>query len=142
MMNSAVCMEVMHLWRVVPRRYFRIGSCYLNGTYLFLPLLLADCFPFTTNALGNGSNTQVLQYESASFVDSGCKYEGFYESYLKIDGGNCKNGEKTQENNSKQSTVIMLSVKRTSIDGYDNKTDSCKYIVCKIFQGFSLLFFV
>lgn len=84
-----------------------------------------DCFPFSTNALGNGSNTQVLQYESASFVDSGCKYEGFYESYLKIDGGNCKNGEKTQENNSKQSTVIMLSVKRTSIDGYDNKTDSC-----------------
>ncbi|KAL2349203.1 hypothetical protein Fmac_003203 [Flemingia macrophylla] len=83
-----------------------------------------DCFPFGSNALGSGPNTQVLQYESASFVDSGCKYEGFYESYLKIDGGNCKSGEKTQENNSKQSTVIMLSVKRTSIDGYD-KTEKC-----------------
>ncbi|TKY69631.1 hypothetical protein E2542_SST05909 [Spatholobus suberectus] len=79
-----------------------------------------DCFPFPNNALGSGPNTQVVQYESAScFVDSGCTYEGFYESYLKIDGGNCKSGEKTQETNSKQSTVIMLSVKRTSIDGYD-----------------------
>ncbi|KAK7307082.1 hypothetical protein VNO77_39828 [Canavalia gladiata] len=84
-----------------------------------------DCFPFASNALGNVPNTQLLQYETAScFVDSGGKYEGFYESYLKIDGSNCKNGEKTQENNSKQSTVIMLSVKRTSIDAND-KTESC-----------------
>ncbi|XP_027362355.1 uncharacterized protein LOC113869972 [Abrus precatorius] len=84
-----------------------------------------DCFPFPANALGSVPNTQLLQYESAScFVDSGCKYEEYYESYLKIDGGNCRNGEKTQENNSKQSTVIMLSVKRTSIDGND-KTPSC-----------------
>ncbi|KAK7368173.1 hypothetical protein VNO80_10197 [Phaseolus coccineus] len=85
-----------------------------------------DCFPFTSNALTNGPNTQLLQYETAScFVDSGGKYEGFYESYLKIDGANCKNGEKTQETNSKQSTVIMLSVKRSSIDGYDKMTESC-----------------
>ncbi|KOM45907.1 hypothetical protein LR48_Vigan06g121300 [Vigna angularis] len=74
-----------------------------------------DCFPFASNALASGPN-QVVQYETAS-----C----FYESYLKIDGSNCKNGEKTQETNSKQSTVIMLSVKRSSIDGYDKMTESC-----------------
>ncbi|XP_014492892.1 uncharacterized protein LOC106755290 [Vigna radiata var. radiata] len=74
-----------------------------------------DCFPFASNALASGPN-QVVQYETAS-----C----FYESYLKIDGTNCKNGEKTQETNSKQSTVIMLSVKRSSIDGYDKMTESC-----------------
>nr|AFK44796.1 unknown [Lotus japonicus] len=76
-----------------------------------------DCFPFVGNALGGVSNTQLLQYESAScFVDSGCKYEEYHESYLKIDGGICKNGEKTQENSSKQSTVIMYSVTRKSTD--------------------------
>jgi len=96
--------------------------------------MVIDCFPFASNALAGGPNTQLLQYETASFVDSGCKYEGFYESYLKIDGGNCKNGEKTQETNSKQSTVIMLSVKRSSIDGYDKMTESCKYIICSIIQ--------
>ncbi|XP_004490125.1 uncharacterized protein [Cicer arietinum] len=86
-----------------------------------------DGFPFAGNAMGNGPNTQLLQYESAScFVDSGCKYEEFYESYLKIDGGNCKNGEKTQENNSKQSTLIMLSVTRQSVDACDKtETELC-----------------
>ncbi|RDX83223.1 hypothetical protein CR513_35884, partial [Mucuna pruriens] len=97
-----------------------------------------DCFPFAHNPLASGPNTQLLQYESASFVDSGCKYEEFYESYLKIDGGNCKNGEKTQENNSKQSTVIMLSVKRTSIDGYD-KTPSCNNTLGSSYQNISKL---
>lgn len=81
-----------------------------------------DCFPFASgNAMGNVPNTQLLQYESSScYVDSGCKYEEFYESYLKID----KNGEKIQENNSKQSTVIMLSVTRKSIDA-NEKNDLC-----------------
>ncbi|KAK7274879.1 hypothetical protein RIF29_15980 [Crotalaria pallida] len=84
-----------------------------------------DCFPFTGNALGNVSNAQLLQYETAScIVDSGCKYEEFYESYLKIDGGNRKSGEKTQESNSKQSTVIMLSVTRKSVDASE-KTELC-----------------
>ncbi|KAG4403185.1 hypothetical protein GLYMA_01G053600v4 [Glycine max] len=84
-----------------------------------------DCFPFPNNSLGSAPNTQLLQYESASCIlDSGRKYEEFYESYLKVDGGNYKSGEKTQENSTKQSTVIMLSVKRTSIDGHD-KTESC-----------------
>ena len=72
-----------------------------------------DGFPFAGHAIGNVPNTQVLQYESSScYVDSGCKYEEFYESYLKIDN----NGEKTQDSNSTQSTVIMLSVTRQSID--------------------------
>jgi len=83
--------------------------------------MVTDCFPFTSNALTNGPNTQLLQYETAS-------------CYLKIDGANCKNGEKTQETNSKQSTVIMLSVKRSSIDGYDKMTESCKCIICSIFH--------
>ncbi|QCD90374.1 hypothetical protein DEO72_LG4g1329 [Vigna unguiculata] len=59
-----------------------------------------DCFPFASNALASGPN-QVVQYETAS-----CFYE------------------KTQETNSKQSTVIMLSVTRSSIDGCDKMTES------------------
>ncbi|XP_062162025.1 uncharacterized protein LOC133869065 [Alnus glutinosa] len=105
-----------------------------------------DFFPSVGNA------TQLLQYESAScFVDSGCKYEGFYGSYLKIDGGAHNSGEKTQENNvksclpgllpsvsfndksqplssppsqRKQSAVIMYSYKRKSVDG-NEKTEYC-----------------
>ncbi|XP_020533616.1 uncharacterized protein LOC105630499 isoform X2 [Jatropha curcas] len=98
-------------------------------------------------------STQVVQYGSAScFVDTGSKkYEGFYESYLKIDGGvpngediatktkkvlddpygsfkglkelTYDSGEKVQENRRK-STVIMVSVKRKSCDG-DEKTQIC-----------------
>lgn len=85
-----------------------------------------DGFPFAGHAIGNVPNTQVLQYESSScFVDSGCKYEEFYESYLKIDN----NGEKTQDSNSTQSTVIMLSVTRQSIDTVE-KSELCKNFIC------------
>ncbi|XP_042500236.1 uncharacterized protein LOC122078348 [Macadamia integrifolia] len=57
-----------------------------------------DCFPSVGNVVGNISNSQVLQYESAScYVDTGCKYEGFYESYLKIDGGKAVNKEEYNE---------------------------------------------
>lgn len=117
-------------------------SSYLHVIYLFPPLWTTDCFPFTGNALASVPNTQLLQYESAScIVDSGCKYEEFYESYLKIDGGNGKSGEKTQESSSKQSTVIMLSVKRKSIDGKD-KTELCKYIICEFFLCFYSMFWI
>ncbi|KDO83044.1 hypothetical protein CISIN_1g011095mg [Citrus sinensis] len=84
-----------------------------------------DTFPSVGTPIGHISNGQLLQYETASrFVDTGSKYEEFYESYLKIDGGKtdreCKgtndSGEKNHENR-KKSTVIMLSVKRKSYDG-------------------------
>ncbi|OIW02157.1 hypothetical protein TanjilG_02381 [Lupinus angustifolius] len=85
-----------------------------------------DCFPFAGNALGGVPNTQLLQYESAScIVDSGGKYEEIYESYIKIDGGNCKSEDKTQEISSKQSAVYMLSVKRKSID-VNERTELCE----------------
>ncbi|XP_050940462.1 uncharacterized protein LOC103485766 isoform X1 [Cucumis melo] len=101
-----------------------------------------DCFP----SIGD-PNAQLFQYESTScFIDTGCMYEGFYESYLKIDGGaqnfeyksqelnmntclpcfpppascNEKNrSSNTQPENQKKSAVIMLSVKRKSVDGYE-----------------------
>ena len=83
------------------------------------------CFFLLDGRLFSLSQQFFGKYESASCIlDSGRKYEEFYESYLKVDGGNYKSGEKTQENSTKQSTVIMLSVKRTSIDGHD-KTESC-----------------
>ncbi|XP_077223869.1 DUF1336 family protein (DUF1336) [Tasmannia lanceolata] len=56
-----------------------------------------DCFPSVSNAIGNISSAQMLQYESAScFMDTMCKFEEFYDStpvsfsvehVLKIDGG-------------------------------------------------------
>lgn len=119
---------------VIPKDYLRIGNSLSTCEFICKNsfMVWTDGFPFAGNAMGNGPNTQLLQYESAScFVDSGCKYEEFYESYLKIDGGNCKNGEKTQENNSKQSTLIMLSVTRQSVDACDKtETELCKYIMC------------
>ncbi|KAJ0038051.1 hypothetical protein Pint_23567 [Pistacia integerrima] len=91
--------------------------------------VLGDTFPSVGNTIGHISNAQLLQYETASrFVDSGSKFEEFYESYLKTDGSKpdkCLNkdeskgmhdsGEKNHENRMK-STVIMLSVKRKSYD--------------------------
>ncbi|KAL6294787.1 hypothetical protein ACE6H2_002929 [Prunus campanulata] len=76
-----------------------------------------DGFPIA----GNIPNGQLVQYESAScIVDNGCKYEGFYESYLKIDGNARHSVEKTQvsfnDKNPKQPAVIMLSYTRKSID--------------------------
>ncbi|KAG7985296.1 hypothetical protein I3843_03G018000 [Carya illinoinensis] len=47
-----------------------------------------DGFPSVSNAIGNISSGQVLQFErSACFTDSRCKYEEYHESYLKINGG-------------------------------------------------------
>jgi len=86
-----------------------------------------------------GNATQLLQYETAScFVDSECRYEEFYGSYLKLDGGAHNPGEKTQENDlkscqtlssspslqRKQSAVIMYSFKTKSLDRIE-KTEYC-----------------
>lgn len=75
---------------------------------------LPDSFRSVGNAIGNLSNTQLLQYESAScFVDSGCKYEGFYESYIKIDEG--KTEKFLSKDEYKQSDGFSL----LSTQGYD-----------------------
>lgn len=114
---------------------------------------MPDGFSSVGNAIGHKSNTQLLQYGTASrFVDNGCKYEGYYESYLKIDGGVPKGDDvsskikkvvddpyesfkgfkegthdiiqKSQENR-KKSTVIMLSLMRKSCDG-EETAEFCK----------------
>ncbi|KAJ4823427.1 hypothetical protein Tsubulata_027725 [Turnera subulata] len=73
-----------------------------------------DAFASVNNAVANKPNSQMLQYGAAScFVDTACKYEGFYESYVKIDG--VDGSEKTQESR-RTSAVIMLSVTRKSCD--------------------------
>lgn len=91
-------------------------------------LWFSDTFPPTIvgNGIGNIPNSQLVQYESAAcIVDNGGKYEGFYESYLKIDGPGARHSsEKTQVsyNDNYQPThsaVIMLSYKRKSIDNPD-----------------------
>ncbi|XWS34151.1 hypothetical protein CRYUN_Cryun21dG0015500 [Craigia yunnanensis] len=77
-----------------------------------------DAFSSVGNAIGDISNAQVLQYESAScFVDNGSKYESFYESYnfKGLKDGAVDVGEKTQESR-KKSTVIMLSMMRKSFE--------------------------
>ncbi|GAV79221.1 DUF1336 domain-containing protein [Cephalotus follicularis] len=118
-----------------------------------------DGFPCVGDAIGRISNGQLLQYESAScFLDNRWKYEGFYERYLKIDGGKAEqllskdkykkvlsdpygsfkglkdgahdSGEKHQENR-KKSTVIMVSLKRKSVEG-DKKTEFCN---CPLYRG-------
>ncbi|XP_022776809.1 uncharacterized protein LOC111318301 isoform X2 [Durio zibethinus] len=81
--------------------------------------LYGDAFSSVGNAIGNISNAQVLQYESAScFVDNGSKYERFYESYnfKGLKDGIVDLAEKTQESR-KKSTVIMFSMKRKSFEG-------------------------
>ncbi|XP_028762060.1 uncharacterized protein LOC114720569 [Neltuma alba] len=73
---------------------------------------------------GSITNTQLLQYESSScFVDSEGKYEEYYESYLNINDTNHVQSN-SQSSQIKQSTVIMVSMKRTSVDG-NEKTELC-----------------
>lgn len=94
---------------------------------------MSDEFPpmVVGNGIGNIPNSQLVQYESAAcIVDNGCKYEGFYESYLKIDGAGARHSlEKTQvsynDKNLPKQSVIMLSYKRKSIDNPERI--SCMY---------------
>ncbi|TQD89280.1 hypothetical protein C1H46_025129 [Malus baccata] len=85
-----------------------------------------DGFPLA----GNIPNAQLVQYETAScIVDNGCKYEGFYESYLKIDGNARHSVETTQvsfndKNQKNPAAVIMLSYKRKSVDDSERKSAS------------------
>ncbi|KAG8654180.1 hypothetical protein MANES_05G106800v8 [Manihot esculenta] len=124
-----------------------------------------DGFPSAGVAAGQKPSTQLVQYGAASrFLDTGSKYEGFYESYLKIDGGipksddiavktkkavddpygsfkslkelTCDFGEKVQENRRK-STVIMVSVKRKSCDG-EEKTQFSERLLYRPRAGFQI----
>ena len=146
MMISAVFMEVK------VKTSFSTANNFFHISFTKIVTLcfeMADCFP----SIGNAPNAQLLQYESTScFIDNGSTYEGFYESYLKIDGGaqnfeytsqefnmnsclpclpppvscNEKNhSSNPQPANIKKSAVIMLSVKRKSVDGYET-TEICK----------------
>ncbi|OAY59423.1 uncharacterized protein LOC110623232 isoform X2 [Manihot esculenta] len=112
---------------------------------------------------GFGSVGNTIAYGTASrFLDTGSKYEGFYESYLKIDGGvpkdydiatktkkvvddpygsfqglkelTCDSGEKVQDIRRK-STVIMVSLKRKSCDGQE-KTQFSGRLVYRPRAGF------
>ncbi|CAI0390972.1 unnamed protein product [Linum tenue] len=67
-------------------------------------------FPGFSNAMSHMPNAQLLQAASG-LMDNKCKYEGFYESYMKIDGEGDEFGEK------RKSTVIRVAMKRTSVDG-------------------------
>ncbi|KAM1922362.1 hypothetical protein ACFX15_020429 [Malus domestica] len=88
-----------------------------------------DGFPLA----GNIPNAQLLQYESAScIVDNGCKYEGFYESYLKIDGNARHSVEKTQvsfnDKSQKNPAVIMLYKRKSVDDSERNGASDQKYL--------------
>ncbi|XP_021651226.2 uncharacterized protein LOC110643224 isoform X3 [Hevea brasiliensis] len=124
-----------------------------------------DGFSCVGSTIGQKPSTQLLQYGTASrILDTGSKYEGFYESYLKIDGGvpkgddiatktkkvvddpygsfkglkelTCDSGEKVQENRRK-STVIMVSLKRKSCDG-DEKTQFSGRLLYRPRAGFQI----
>lgn len=97
-----------------------------------------DGFASVSNAVANKQNTQMVQYGAAScFVDSGCKYEEYYESYLKIDGGapNGDGSEKTQESR-RTSAVIMLSVMRKSCEVVEETTKFAEKLLYRPRAGF------
>ncbi|KAE8709994.1 alpha-1,4 glucan phosphorylase L isozyme [Hibiscus syriacus] len=59
-----------------------------------------DGFPSMSNAIGNISSGQLLQYESSScFMVGKCKYEQYHETQLKTEGGR-KSKEGPKESNS------------------------------------------
>ncbi|XP_039069486.1 uncharacterized protein LOC120216038 [Hibiscus syriacus] len=82
--------------------------------------IYGDAFSSLGSSVGNISNAQMLQYESSCFVENRSKHERFYESYSGHRDGSVNSGDKTQECRMK-STVIMLSVKRKSLEGAAEK---------------------
>ncbi|KAK6913298.1 Protein ENHANCED DISEASE RESISTANCE 2, C-terminal [Dillenia turbinata] len=81
-----------------------------------------DGFPSFGNGIGNISNGQVLQYGTSScYVDGSCKYEGYYETYMKIDGG------KTEKFLSKEEAdhISVLSTQGYELSCLGNSEDVC-----------------
>ncbi|KAK6928159.1 Protein ENHANCED DISEASE RESISTANCE 2, C-terminal [Dillenia turbinata] len=81
-----------------------------------------DGFPSVANAIGNISNGQVLQYGASScYEDGSCKYEGYYETYVKIDGG------KTEKFLSREEAdhFSLLSTQGYELSCVGNSEDVC-----------------
>lgn len=157
MMTSLVYMEVMVLFLMRPLDS-SIHHLHDQCVIVFFSCLATDGFPSVGNATGAVPSGQVLQYESElHYIDAGCKYEGFCDSHVKVDGGVHDPREKLQENNlktciaklqpsgnsdwknqtpmspvsfqRKKSRVILLSLKRKSCDGEETFTEYCKFTI-------------
>ncbi|KAI3433015.1 DUF1336 domain-containing protein [Psidium guajava] len=84
--------------------------------------LHGDGFPAVGNATGAMLSGQALQYDSElHYKDAGRRYEGFYDSHVKVEGV----VHDPRETQRKKSRVILLSLKRKSCDGEETFTEYC-----------------